>query len=686
LDRADAPGALGRLRLLVVDDEETDRLAVRRSFRESGIVETLDEARSAADALERVAATAYDCVFLDYYMPGVEGLGLLEKIRVTALGSPPVVIFTGRGDEDVAVEVMKAGVADYLPKSSLTPERISSSLRHALEISRTHAARRVAELELRDSRERLRVALEASGTGTFRWDIRKDRLDWDENLRRLCGIGPDDDISSLDGFLALLHPEDRTRIAQIVARSTAEGTELQAEFRVQLPDGSIHWLEARGRTMAGADETRPYMTGACRDVTEQKRIEEELREGERRERFLAVVSATLGSFLDHGSALRALTQLVVPVLADFCFFDAIGSGGTIERISWKHVDDGRDAWLEETRHDLFPDAPERHPAARVLAAGVPEFVPDVTDAWIDRVADSPQHREFLRTLGVRSLIRVPIALADEPLGVFTLGLSQSGRRYTDSDLFLALAIARRTAATLRNARLYGELQQAIRGRDEVTSIVSHDLRNPVNTIYMAASVIADFDLTEAKRRQQVDVIRRCAIQMTRLLDDLMEMSKAEGGRLNVEVRPEELAAIASEARDSFQLRAAELDLELRFDVPHDLPPVLVDRQRIHQVLSNLIGNAIKFTPRGGRIILRAETDANEVRVLIQDTGIGIAKANLAHVFDRFWQAKRTSRASAGLGLAIAKSIIEAHGGRIWVDSTEGSGTEFSFTLPIAHDR
>src|SRR5690606_20231845 len=128
--------ALDQLHLLAVDDEATDLLAVRRALRDSGNSSTMDEVMSAAEALERVATTAYDCIFLDYYMPGVEGLTLVQQIRQCALGSPPIVIFTGRGDEEVAVELMKAGVADYLPKASLTPERLASSLRHALEITR----------------------------------------------------------------------------------------------------------------------------------------------------------------------------------------------------------------------------------------------------------------------------------------------------------------------------------------------------------------------------------------------------------------------------------------------------------------------------------------------------------------------------------------------------------------------
>ena len=675
--------ALDQLHLLAVDDEATDLLSVRRALREGGSSAVLDEVMSAAEALEQVAGTAYDCIFLDYYIPGVEGLALVEQIRQSALGSPPIVIFTGRGDEEVAVELMKAGVADYLPKASLTPERLASSLRHALEITRADAARRAAETELRESRERLRAALDASGTGTFRWDTRSDELGWDDNLRRLCGVKPDDDIHTLSAFLELVHEEDRTRLSETFTRAAAVSDDVQSEFRVVASDGSTRWLELRGQTFAGPDRRSMYVTGACRDVTEQKRTEEELRDGETRERFLARVGETLGSHLNPGSALRALTDSVVPAIADFCVFDVVHTDGFVERVASKYADAQRSAWFSEAQRGLPSVTAEHHPAARVLASGVPELVADITDDWIVSNSLSERHRAFAHELGVRSLIRVPMSVSGEQLGVLTIGMAASGRRYSERDLTLAVDIGRRAAASLHNARLYAELQEAIRARDEVTSIVSHDLRNPVNTINMAAALLTDFDLDEHKRQSQANVIRRCASQMTRLLDDLLEMSKAEGGRLTVEARPDDIAAIARDAFEAFSLQARDLGLDLRVDIPDRLPPVLVDRQRITQVLSNLLGNALKFTSRGGQISLSAEVGDGEVTVRVRDTGIGIAEADIPHVFDRFWQAKRAERASAGLGLAIAKSIVESHGGRIQVDSTQGSGTEFWFTVPIA---
>ena len=230
-----------------------------------------------------------------------------------------------------------------------------------------------------------------------------------------------------------------------------------------------------------------------------------------------------------------------------------------------------------------------------------------------------------------------------------------------------------------------QLQQAVRMRDEVTSIVSHDLRNPVHTVMMASSLLLDLGdtLDPATRRQNLAVVHRSASSMSRLLADLLDVMKAEGSGLVIEVAPTDLGPILSATAEEFRLPATELGIELSVDVSPHVPHVLADAGRVAQVLSNLCGNALKFTRSGGSVQLSAELTGSEVTVAVKDSGIGIAPKDLAHVFDRFWQAKRAARASAGLGLAIAKSIVEAHGGRIGVESTEGEGTRFWFTLPVA---
>jgi len=501
-----------------------------------------------------------------------------------------------------------------------------------------------------------------------------------------------------DGWAEGVHPDDLGNCFEIYVSHFDRRKPFEMEYRLKRFDGVYRWIFDRGVPYTDDNGTFLGYIGSCVDVTERREAEERgrelaaqqaahdaLRQSEARERFLAHVSQVMSAHLDYKNSLDALVDLVVPAIADVCFFDLLDDDGMIQRRAWKHADPARQEWLaaQVAGPVIIPD---NHPIAQVLRSGEPEFVATVDEAWIQRTSTSPTHERVLRELGFQSLMRVPVRDGDRPIGVLTLAMTTAERRYTDADRNLGITVAGRLTATLRNARLYSELQQALRMRDEVTSIVSHDLRNPVHTVMMAASLLLDLDTTldAATRRQNLAVVHRSAASMSRLLQDLLDVMKAEGSGLVIEKAPTDIAAILNATRDEFRLQAAELGIELVVDIRELVPVVLADAGRVAQVLSNLCGNALKFTRRGGIVRLSAEsTGGGDVTIQVQDSGIGIAPKDLAHVFDRFWQAKRASRASAGLGLAIAKSIVEAHGGEIGVESTEGKGTRFWFRLPRA---
>jgi PAS domain S-box-containing protein len=228
------------------------------------------------------------------------------------------------------------------------------------------------------------------------------------------------------------------------------------------------------------------------------------------------------------------------------------------------------------------------------------------------------------------------------------------------------------------------LQQAISARDEVLGIVAHDLRNPLNTIMMQAELFEHLaPQPERQDRKPWLVITRAASRMERLIQDLLDVALVEAGRLTVERERLSAADLAREAMEMQAPLASSAGLELRLEVERDVGGVWGDRSRLLQVFENLIGNALKFTGKGGRITIGAMARDNEVEFFVADTGCGIAPESLPHVFDRFWRAKRTDRQGAGFGLTIAKGIVEAHGGRIRVESTMGRGTTFFFTIPTA---
>lgn len=233
------------------------------------------------------------------------------------------------------------------------------------------------------------------------------------------------------------------------------------------------------------------------------------------------------------------------------------------------------------------------------------------------------------------------------------------------------------------ARLRALAEAAVGARDEVLSIVAHDLRNPLNAISMSAALLLEVQLPNEKRDQQLRIVRRSAQRMDRLIQDLLDAARIDAGRFSVQRGVVEVAPLIAEACETFAAQAAESHQQLSCEVRDGTPAIDADGDRILQLLRNLLSNALRHTPEGGSVAVRVEPAGDEVRFSVRDTGSGIPAEDLPYLFDRFWQARRTRRGGAGLGLAIAKGIAEAHGGRIWVESEEGKGSTFAFTLPVA---
>jgi len=260
---------------------------------------------------------------------------------------------------------------------------------------------------------------------------------------------------------------------------------------------------------------------------------------------------------------------------------------------------------------------------------------------------------------------VPVVLA----GVLALAITQLARRLITTQV---------GQSAMR--RLYGEAREVIDAREEVLQIVAHDLRNPLNTVAMTTQLLLDVVSTEEQRINRLTVIQRAGQRMNRLINDLLSVSIIEAGRLNIDPRPVSVAAILADAMEMLRPIAADKPVYLDVSAASDLPNVHADSLRILQVLSNLVGNAIKFTPKGGRVTITASREGSRVRFEVADTGPGIAPEQLANIFGRFWQANRGDTRGIGLGLSIAKGIVEAHGEELRVTSTVGVGSVFSFSL------
>jgi signal transduction histidine kinase len=300
------------------------------------------------------------------------------------------------------------------------------------------------------------------------------------------------------------------------------------------------------------------------------------------------------------------------------------------------------------------------------------------------------HLDVLDALAPTSCIVVPLIARGLNLGALLFAVTrESGRRYSVRDLELARDVARRAASAIDHALLYRAAERATRARDELMEVVAHDLKNPLNTIKLSLQrlledVIPD-DHAHRTERESLGAIVRAAERMHRLSRDLLNLSQVTGGRLLIQPVPTNSVELVREAVEAHLPLAAAKDITLEATADTPLPRVLADPDRIAQVFSNLIDNALKFTPAGGRVTVRGSPARDAVRFLVEDTGPGIPTEHHPHVFDRFWQARNTARMGTGLGLSIARAIVEGHCGTIGVVSAPGEGSCFHFSLPAVRD-
>ncbi len=397
--------------------------------------------------------------------------------------------------------------------------------------------------------------------------------------------------------------------------------------------------------------------------------------------FLATAVQELTSSLDFSRAVTSLARLFVPNLAEICAIDLVDSDGALRRSAVAHRDVSRNQELQRHVNQSISQPPEairlvmEEREAKVVAAesNLMEFL-----CGTDTPVGAGQ-----TGVSVPHFMIIPLVSRGQVLGVVTAAAPE-GKVFTRDDVALAAELARHGSLAIDNARLYLESQQALQAREEVLAIVSHDLRNPLSATTLAASLLQASQGLSAEDREQLDIIDLSAKRMRRLIEDLLDVTRLEGGkRLPVEPKRLEVEPLLVETYELFKAQAASSSITFQYHIGENVPPVYADRHRILQVLSNLIGNATKFTPEGGMITFRADAEDGRVRFTVADTGPGIPKEHLKDVFNPYWQAKRAERLGAGLGLPIARGIVESHGGHIWVESEQGHGTKFYFTLPVA---
>ena len=432
-------------------------------------------------------------------------------------------------------------------------------------------------------------------------------------------------------------------------------------FEYQVPiNGELQHFEARG-SAAGGDS----VVFLVRNVTDRRHQEERMR-------FLARAGSALTASLDYGNIVETLAQLPVPFMADICVVDLLEEGAArCAAIAAATPELQALMRAERARHPIALSSAD--PVAAALTKGVAHFEP---------APGAPGGRVPFAS---GSLIVLPLIARGQRLGAMSFLTAGSRRSYTESDFAVAQELTHRAGIALDNARLYRDVQEASRLKDEFLGIVSHELRTPLNAVLGWSQVLRRAPADPEQTRRAALAIERNAQAQARLVEDLLDTSRVISGKIRLAPSAVDVQALVRGAVESFRPVARAAGLEIAAAVPEDAGRIKADAARLQQVLGNLLSNSVKFTSAGGRIDIAVRRSAATIQIRVSDTGAGITPQFLPHVFDRFRQAdSTTTRAHGGLGigLAIARHLVELHGGTIGAESGgPGQGATFTVVLP-----
>jgi len=563
------------------------------------------------------------------------------------------------------------------------PLRFIGTVLDITEVKQHEVDRQRAQTQLQDQQERLQAALFAAETGTFRWDIRTNELEWDDNLVRLFGLSPGQTVHSLDAFIQFVHPSDRQGVIDQYAQCATVGADFDMDFRVIHPDGSIHWLSDKGKTFFDEVGNPAYMTGACVDITNRKQAEANLQE---RNNHIQLLYETTRDLLTTEQPLTLIDALFSKLKS------LIGLDVYINYL------------LDESQQQLYLTAYsgisaetarsiEQLPVGCAVCGTVAQLRSQIVETNVQNSTEPKV--QLVRSLGLTAYSCQPLIAQGKLFG--TLGFGSCSRStFTSSETSLFQVIGDQIAIAMERSELVTSLQQQTeeliqsnRLKDEFFSVLSHELRTPLNPILGWTKMLQGQKLSPDKVTQALETIERNVKHQIILVDDLLDVSRVIQGKLRLNFKPVDLAFTLTNAIQTVQFAAQAKSITLRFD--HSEPIYTIgDGDRLGQVCWNLLSNAIKFTPEGGQVdvqlLMSNQGTSQSCQIRIVDTGIGISPDFLPHVFESFRQAESGSTRrynGLGLGLAIVRHLVELHGGTVIAESQGlGQGATFIVKLPL----
>lgn len=413
-----------------------------------------------------------------------------------------------------------------------------------------------------------------------------------------------------------------------------------------------------------------------------------LRKAERAaRRRLEVLSQASRRFSEAPPEVGAIAEIVAEEIAGHfgctCAVSLISREGTTLEPAAFHCPDPE--LLASARQALL-EAPLALTGGSTIAhaarTGRPVFVPEVNLERLMAEAPHQAYREHLARFPVRSIAVMPLKAHEAMLGALTVSTPLEAPALTEEDREMIEDLARRGALALQNARSFEAARRAIRGRDDLLAVVSHDLRNPLATLSLNVETLRRRLREQELPQRTLSSMRRAIDRMEGLIQNLLDLAILDAHKLPLKLQPISAQELLDETVAAHEPLAAERSIALCDERATGDALVECDRERILQVLGNLLGNAIKFTPAGGRVTVGARAEGGAMVFFVADTGPGIAPEQLGLVFDRFWQAGEAGKKGLGLGLSIVKGLVAAHGGRVWAESALGRGSRFFFSLPL----
>lgn len=417
-----------------------------------------------------------------------------------------------------------------------------------------------------------------------------------------------------------------------------------------------------------------------RDMTDRDRLETQVK-------FLATACTMLADSLEFEDSLKNITSYTVPEIADGCIIQLFDDDRKLQVRSVVHRNQEKQQILEKLIKSFAAKGIWPVDLSKPIMTSKMLLMTEFSNLDFNKLAIDLDDQRLIKQLEISAYVAIPLLIHNRLIGILSFISDESKRRFEESDSDFFESIGLRVALTIENARLYDERQRAIKLREEILAIVSHDLKNPLTAIQLNTQSLTRNQTNDSFNLSSfAEKIRRSADQMKRMIEDLLDFSKIQSGKLSIQKHIEKPYAVIEIAFEMMKAQAEEKGLKFTFSASPELPDILCDKERIVQALANLVGNAIKFTDKGGRIHMSVEESQSDVRFSVTDTGIGISKENLPKIFNRYWQAQRSKgeggSPGAGLGLSITNGIIEAHDGKIWVESQLGNGSTFYFQLPI----